>query len=146
MTVNATSVQGAQQINLSKGMTVAVWIGQLAVAAILGMGAFAKFFAYTPEGSMALAQALGVGRGVVTAIGLVEALAVVLILLPATRTLGAALAVATMLGALSSHATVIGFSGSATAEMWPMAIVVLLAASFVLLVRRRELPVIGSRL
>ncbi len=40
----------------SNGMTIALWIGQLVVAAILGMGAFMKFFNYTPEGSMALAD------------------------------------------------------------------------------------------
>ncbi len=71
-------------------MTIALWIGQLAVAAILGMGAFVKFFNYTPEGSMALADAMGVGRGVV---GL------------------------TMLGALLGHATKIGWSGNAAAEL-----------------------------
>ena len=64
------------------------------------MSAFVKFFNYTPEGSMALAQALGVGRGVVTLIGIVEA---------------------------------------AAAEAWPLALVVLAIAGFVLIVRRREL-------
>ena len=34
----------------------ALWIAQLTVAGILGMAAFTKFFAHTPDGSMALAS------------------------------------------------------------------------------------------
>ena len=51
--MNANTTQ-----NMSKGMTIALWIGQIVVAGILGMGAFMKFFNYTPEGSMALADAM----------------------------------------------------------------------------------------
>ncbi len=116
----------------STGTTIALWIGQLAVAGILGMMAFAKFFNYTPEGSMALADAMGVGRGVITVIGLVEATAVFLILLPRGRAVGALLGMLTMLGALFTHATTIGWSGNAAADMWPLALVVLAASSFVL--------------
>ncbi len=130
----------------SKGMTIALWIGQLAVAGILGMGAFVKFFNYTPEGSMALADAMGVGRGVVTMIGLVETAAVVLILIPRTHAIGALLAVLTVFGALLAHATKIGWGGNAAAEGWPLALVVLVAASFVLMVRRKELPIVGEKL
>ena len=130
----------------SNGMTIALWIGQLTVAAILGMGAFVKFFNYTPEGSMALADAMGVGRGVVTMIGLVETTALVLILTPRAHAIGALLAVFTMLGALLSHATKIGWSGNAAAEGWSLALVVLVAASFTLMVRRKELPIVGEKL
>jgi len=119
-----------------KAMTVALWIGQLLVAGILGMAAFTKFFVYTPDGSMALAEAMGVGRGVITLIGLVELSAAVLILIPRRHTIGALLAAATMGGALFTHATKIGWSGNAAAEMWPMALVVLAAASFVIVGRR----------
>jgi hypothetical protein len=91
----------------SRAWTIALWVAQLGVAGILGMMAFMKFFNYTPEGSMALATALG---------------------------------------ALFSHATIIGFSGSPVAEMWVMALVVLAASTFVLVSRRKELPVIGSLL
>ena len=130
----------------STGMTIALWSGQFAVAGILGMMAFVKFFNYTPEGSMALANAMGVGRSVITMIGFVETTALFLILLPRGRAVGALLAVFTMLGALFTHATAIGWSGNAAAEMWPLAIVVLAAASFVLIGRRRELPIVGQKL
>jgi uncharacterized membrane protein YphA (DoxX/SURF4 family) len=148
MNTNVSSIGAAEAAAVpasGKALTIALWIGQLAVAGILGMMAFVKFFNYTPEGSMALAQALDVGRGVITLIGLVETAAVALIVIPRTRALGALLAVFTMLGALFSHATKIGWSGNAAAEMWPLALVVLAAASFVLIVRRNELPLGSGR-
>ena len=119
-----------------KAMTVALWAAQLLVAGVLGMAAFTKFFVYTPDGSMALAEAIGVGRGVITFIGLVELSAATLILIPRRHLLGAVLAALTMSGALFAHATKIGWAGSATAEMWPLALVVLAAASFVIIGRR----------
>ncbi len=127
-------------------MKIVLWVAQLTVAGILGMNAFVKFFNYTDEGSKALADALDVGRGVITMIGVIEAAALVLILTPRVHSIGALLAVLTMLGALFSHATKIGWSGSAVAEMWPLAIVVLACACFVLVVRRKELPMVGQKL
>jgi len=131
------STHGAGSRDVPRAWKVALWIGQLAVAAILGLGAFVKFFNYVPGGAMDLAAALGVGRGVVTAIALVELTAAILVLVPRTRALGALLAVATMLGALFSHAVKIGWSGNAAAEMWPLAILALAAALFVLFAARR---------
>ncbi len=121
-----------------KALTAALWVAQIAVAGILGFSAFTKFFVYTPAGSMALAEALGVGRGVITLIGLVEMSAAALIMIPRRHTLGALLAATSMGGALFSHATKIGWSGNAAAEMWPLALVVLAAASFVIVVRLRS--------
>ena len=115
--------------------TVGVWIPQLAVAGILGMGAFTKFFMYTPDGSMVLAEAMGVGRGVIVLIGLVELLAATLIVIPGKHLFGGLLAVATMGGALFTHATTIGWSGNAAAEMWPLALIAFVAASSVVVFR-----------
>ncbi len=143
MDVSVSSINPASLERTSRAWAVSSWVAQLAVAGILGMAAFTKFFVFTPEGSMGLAEALGIGRGVVTLIGLVELAAVVLILTPRRHALGALLAGLAMLGALLSHVTTIGFSGNPTAEMWPMALLVLAAASFVLFVRRGELPFMG---
>jgi hypothetical protein len=142
MNVNVSSINAVHP-GTSKGMTIVLWIAQLAVAGILGMMAFVKFFNYTPEGSMALAQALGVGRGVVTLIGLVEMAAVITILTPRLHAVGGLLGALTAMGALTSHAAVIGFSGSPVAEMWPLALIVLAASAFVLFARHRELPLVG---
>lgn len=143
MNANEPSINPTSCACRSRGLTVALWIAQFAVAGIFGMMAFMKFFNYTPEGSMALATALGVGRGVVTLIGLVEAAAVITILWPRRSAVGGLLGTFTGLGALASHAAKIGFSGGSVAEMWPMALVVLAASAFVLVVRRKELPIVG---
>ena len=135
MSASAVAVDQSRASN-GRALKVARWIAQIAVAGILGMAAFGKFFMYTPDGSMALAQALGVGRGVVTVIGLVELVAAVMILIPRKHIYGALLAAGAMLGALFSHATKLGWSGNAAAEMWPLALAVLAAAAFVLVVRR----------
>ena len=42
---------------------------------------------------------------------------------------------ATMGGALFTHATRIGWSGNAAAEMWPLALIALVAAATVVVVR-----------
>ena len=115
--------------------TAGVWIAQLAVAGILGMGAFTKFFMYTPDGSMALAEAMGVGRGIIVLIGLVELLAASLILIPGRHLLGGLLAAGTMGGALLTHTTKLGWSGNAAAEMWPLALIAFVAASSVVAFR-----------
>jgi len=142
MNVQVSSIN-AVPFTRSRGLVVAIWVAQLAVAGVLGMTAAIKFFNYTPEGSMALAQALGVGRGVITLIGLFEAAAVIAVLTPRLHAVGGLLGTLTALGALFSHATVIGFSGSAVAEMWTLAMVVLAASLFVLIGRWRELPFLG---
>lgn len=85
---------------------------------------------------MALAAALGVGRSVITLIGILELVAAVLILIPRKHFWGALLAALTMGGALFSHATKIGWSGNPAAEMWPMALLVLAGALFVAFGRR----------
>ena len=124
---------------LGKPLRVALWIAQLFVAGILGMAAFTKLFLFTPDGSLPLAEALGVGRGVVALIGLVELAAALLVLIPRRHVYGAALATLAMLGALIGHATKIGFSGNPVAEMWPMAVLVLIAALFIAVLRRQEI-------
>ena len=123
-----------------KALAVSLWMAQVAVAGILAMAAFTKLFAYTPEGSMALAEALGVGRGVITVIGLVELSAAALILIPKRHALGGLLAAFAMVEALFSHATKVGWSGSPAAEMWPMALAVLVMSVFVIVGRRDTLP------
>lgn len=130
----------------SKGRTIALWIARLGAAGIMIMGALPKFFNFTETGTLPLAEALGVGRGVITGMGVMELLAGVLLIVGATRAVGALLTAGIMVGALMAHATVIGFSGSAAAEMWPLAILALLLSGAVLLITRKELPIVGGKL
>jgi hypothetical protein len=125
-------------------VTIGVWIAQVVAAGILIVGAFPKFFAYE-EGPVNLAEALGVGKAAVLAIGGFELLAAALLLAPRTHAIGGALALGVMGGALVSHATTLGFSGD-LGSMWILAAVAFVAAGVVLVLRRRELPVIGSKL
>ena len=134
MTENVLSVDSSAS-RPGAAVTATLWVAQLAVAGILGMGAFTKFFMYTPDGSMALADAMGVGRGVILMIGLIELTAATLILIPRRQMLGGLLAAATMGGALFTHATKIGWSGNAVAEMWTLALIAFAAASWVVVVR-----------
>jgi len=139
-----TRAFGSAVAHEPRAAMIVQWVACLVVAAIFAMGVGAKFFNYTPEGSMALAEGLGVGRGFITLIGIVETLALVGILVPRTRALGALLAVVTMAGALFSHVTVLGFSGNPAAETWPLALLALVAAGYVLIVRWGDLPLVGS--
>ena len=146
MNVNAISINTTGYApTASRSLMIALWVARLAVAGILGMMAFVKFFDYTPEGSMVLAQALGVGRIGVTLIGLFEITTVALILIPRTRAVGALMGVKAMVGALAAHALFIGWGGNAVADMWPLALAVLGASSFALFNWRRELPIVGDR-
>ena len=126
--------------------SIALWVARIAAAGVMLAGALPKFFNYTDDGAKQLADALGLGRLEITGLGAVELVAGVLLLLAATRSIGALLATGLMAGALFSHATILGFSGTAPAEMWPLALVGLAAAGVVLLLTRRELPLIGKRL
>ena len=128
----------SRSVGSARASVAVLWIAQFAVAGILGMGAFTKFFMYTPEGSMALADALGVGRGVILSIGSIELAAAILILIPRRHILGAILAAATMGGALFAHATRIGWSGNSASEMWPLALVGFVAAASVVVFHYRR--------
>ena len=127
---------------MSKNQTYVSWGAQIIAAAILATAMVPKFIS-APE-AIDTFTTLGVepwGRYVV-AIG--ELLAVVLLVAPFRQhALGALVAVGVMVGALSSHAWKLGFSGDA-ASMAGMAIVVLIASLGVLFIRRRELPIVGG--
>jgi hypothetical protein len=86
----------------------AVWIAQLAAAAILAQTLVFKFGA-APE-SVWIFQTLGVEPWGRLGSGAVEALAVALLLVPRVAVLGALLGAGTMLGAILSHVFVLGIA------------------------------------
>jgi len=137
-TTTATSEESTQQRSVGKGAVIGAWIAQIVAAGILAMGAFPKLFAYE-QGPVNLAEALGVGRGMITIISIVELAAVALLLIPRLHVYGGLLAGATMAGALVSHVTHLGFTGT-PGNMWPLAAVALVASLAVIVLRRRELP------
>jgi hypothetical protein len=79
--------------------------------------------------------------------GVLELLAVALLLYPKTSVLGAILAVGLMGGALMSHLTRLGIEVQGDRGLlFALALVVMVTCAIVLVLRRRELPVIGPRL
>ncbi len=135
---------------LSRPARIASWTAQLVAAGILGQTLFFKFTG-APE-AVELFTQLGVEPFGRIGSGLVELLAVVLLLTPRFASLGALVALGTMGGALFSHLTVLGVvfkdqngvgDGGA---LFSMALVTTVAALVIGYVRRRELPVVGSML
>lgn len=120
----------------AKRWRVASWVAQILVAAILGQTLFFKLSG-APE-AVSLFTKLGAepwGRfGVATA----ELVAVALILIPRTIHLGAMLSVGLMVGAIGSHLTRLGIVvDDDGGTLFAMAMIVLVAASFVAWVRRQ---------
>jgi hypothetical protein len=124
------------------------WLGQGLVALILAQTLYFKF-TYAPETQVIFAG-LG-GRPAATAVGLVELLCIVLLLIPRTAAVGALLALLTISGALLTHLTTLGLAvpvapGSPETDggtLFGLALTVALGSIFVLVYRRTQLPYVG---
>lgn len=81
--------------------------------------------------------------------GVMELIASVLLLWPRTAAIGAALSLGIISGAIVSHVTTLGITIPAVGdhgELFALAVIVFLSNATVLLLHRRELPVIGALL
>jgi uncharacterized membrane protein YphA (DoxX/SURF4 family) len=113
------------------------WIVQIIVAAILCYPAWGKLTSSTVE--VELFTVLGMephGRYI---IGLLESLAIILLMIPRSAVWGAFLALCIMSGAFLAHATKIGFLGELTivsSMLW----VVILGSVAILALRNQEIP------
>jgi len=105
-------------------ITVTRWATRLVAAAILTIGLVPKF---TGQAG-ALADVLPGGAPMVIGIGVIELIAVVLVLIPRTAVIGGGLATLIMAGAIVSHFGPVGFDGDFGA-MFAMAVIALLAAA-----------------
>ncbi len=121
------------------------WILQLVVAAILAQTLYFKFTA-APE-SVYIFSTLGLEPAGRIGSGIAEAVAVVLLLVPATAAVGALLALGVISGALASHLTRLGIEVQGDGGLlFGLACVVFAGSAVVLWLRRSELPVVGPRL
>lgn len=122
--------------------TVASWTLQLVAAGILAQTLFFKFTG--AEESKFIFSTLGVepwGRWLA---GLSELVAVVLLLVPRTVTLGALLAMGVMTGAIGSHLTKLGIIVKDDGGLlFGLAVTVFLCSGCVLMLRRGQIPMIG---
>lgn len=124
---------------LSRGQRTVSWIAQIVVAGIFLQTLYFKFTG-APE-SVFIFTALGtepVGR---IASGLAELTASLLLLVPATAAIGAALSCILILGAIGAHLTVLGIEVQGDGGLlFALACTVLVASLIVLGLRRDELP------
>lgn len=125
--------------------TVMSWLLRLVAAVILLQTLFFKFTG-APE-SVYIFSTLGAEPWGRIGSGIVELIASVLLLTPRTVAFGAALAIATMAGAIGSHIAKLGIAVPAVGdrgELFALAVIVLLCSSAVLYLHRNELRLITA--
>lgn len=134
-----------KSMELTRGATLISWACQLTAAAILGQTLFFKFTG-APE-SRYIFSTLGLEPWGRIGTGVAELVAVVLLLYPKTPVLGAVLAVGLMGGAIMSHLTKLGIEVQGDhGLLFKLAVTVLLASLIIVVIRRRDLPIVGDRL
>ena len=143
-TISLLQIETPRVIQPSIWTKVVSWAAQIVVALILAQTLFFKF-TYAPETQVIFANRGG--RPAATALGVVELLCVILLLVPRTAAIGAALSLLVISGAIFTHLTSLGIQvvDPATGEgdgglLFALAVVVALGSVVVLGFRRRQLP------
>lgn len=128
---------------LSKNTTILSWILRIGAAVILAQTLFFKFTA-APE-SVYIFDKVGLGAPGRIGSGIAELIAVILLLIPGTVWLGAALALAVMGGAIMSHLTVLGIVVmNDHGLLFGLALTVAFCSAILLVIHRRSIPLIGK--
>ena len=118
------------------------WALQLIVAGILLQTLFFKFTGAAE--SVYIFSTLGIEPWGRVGFGVVELIAAILLLVPATVTIGAVLALGVIVGAILSHLTVLGIDVQGDGGLlFFLALAVFIASAAILVVRRGEIPVLG---
>jgi uncharacterized membrane protein YphA (DoxX/SURF4 family) len=133
---------------MTSTLTIISWICRIAVAIILLQTLFFKFTG-AEESKYIFTTLVGAEFEAYGRIGsgIVELAAAVLLLIPATGWLGALLALGTISGAIFSHLTKLGIVVKDDGGLlFGLAIAVFVASAFLLLVHRKELPLVGAAL
>ena len=118
------------------------WGLQLLVAGILLQTLFFKFTGAAE--SVYIFSTLGIEPWGRIGSGIVELIASILLLVPATTTLGAALAMGVITGAIVSHLTVLGIEVQGDGGLlFALALIVFVASAVILVLRRAEIPLVG---
>ena len=120
----------------------ASWVLQIIVAVILLQTLFFKFTAAAE--SVYVFSTLGAEPWGRIGSGVVELIAAILLLVPTTITIGAALALFVIVGAIVSHLTILGIEVQGDGGLlFVLALAVFVASTAILIIRRGEIPVIG---
>ena len=118
------------------------WLLQLAAAGILLQTLFFKFTGASE--SVYIFSTLGAEPWGRIGSGIVELIASILLLVPATTTIGAALALGVISGAIVSHLTILGIEVQGDGGLlFILALIVFVASAAILVLRRAEIPIIG---
>jgi hypothetical protein len=129
-------------MNPSKPLIALSWLLQIAAAAILLQTLFFKFTA--AEESVYIFSTIHAEPWGRIASGVMELMAALLLLYPATVTIGAVLSMGAMAGAIATHLTVLGIEVKNDGGLlFGLALFVFIASSIVLVIRRTQIPVIG---
>jgi uncharacterized membrane protein YphA (DoxX/SURF4 family) len=112
------------------------WVLRIAAAIILLQTLYFKFTAH-PE-SVALFTKLGVEPWGRIGTGVVELIAGILLLLPATAFIGAVLGIGLMTGAIFSHLTVLGIESAGDGGMLFLLAVIVWICCFILAILHKE--------
>jgi len=131
---------------MSSNMKIISWICRIAVAIILFQTLFFKFtgaeeskYIFSTVLSPELEAFGRIGSGIV------ELIAVILLLLPRTVWLGAMLALGTITGALFSHLTLLGIEVKGDGGLlFALASAVFILSAVLLFIHRHAIPVVGS--
>jgi uncharacterized membrane protein YphA (DoxX/SURF4 family) len=130
MSASATRHLSDTDAGPGKALNIILWCVQV-VLALAFIGAGSQKLIGAPA-MVALFKAIGIGQWFRYVTGICELTGAVLIVVPKTRSIGAALLAAVMLGAITAHLFVLHIPPTAP-------VVLLLLASFVLWGRRRDL-------
>lgn len=125
-------------ISSMKTQTILFWVARIIAAIILLQTLFFKFTG-APE-SVELFTKLGVEPWGRIGTGVLELIASVLILVPSTVWLGAAVSIGLMVGAIASHILIIGVVRDDGGQLFLYAVIVLVFASISFWMSKRQIP------
>lgn len=132
-------------MELSRPQSIVSWILQIIVAVILFQTLFFKFTG--AEESKFIFRTLGMEPWGRIGSGVVELIAVILLLYPRTPTIGALITLGVIGGAIFSHLTRLGIEVQNDGGLlFILALVCFIGAGVILLLRREQIPVVGPRL
>ena len=130
---------------LTRTALIVSWTLQLLVAGILFQTLFFKFTG--AEESVYIFTTLGLEPWGRIGSGVAELIAAVLLLVPATVSLGAVLSMGVISGALVSHLTILGIEVKGDGGLlFGLAVLVFVLSAAILTIRRSQLPIVGAYL
>ncbi len=125
------------------------WLLRIVAAVILLQTLYFKFTG-APE-SVHIFETMGMEPWGRWGSGVAELIAAVLLLVPRTVAIGAAMGAGVMVGAIGSHLTKLGITiptdgGDDGGTLFAMAIIVFVSCCVSLAIHRKELPIVGEKL